>query len=210
MPALARRVFWLLFGVLLAVAFLLPIAGNAAGKYPRGPVIHLVTPNASGTGVVIQRGLALTAGHVTEGDPKFSLGLTGKVIQAVYPSLSTNDLGAVRGAGIECPCAELADHDAELDEPVYMIGYPRGINTPHIVPGVVMGVGEVVVGLRAFSLADQLVISGQIEPGMSGGGAFVKRDGRWQLVGILTRSTSVSILATPVSTIRKWLEGKIK
>jgi hypothetical protein len=173
-----------------------------AGKYPREVVSKIEVPGpfgGSGSAVAIQPGLFLTARHVAEIE-----GLVAGAVPVVFvgaPKDETMDVAAVKSAAAVCPCAEFADFDARADETVVIVGWPRGIANVaargesqgvHVVPE---------IGRR---LMVQTVVAG----GTSGGGGFVMRDGRWQLVGILAEGSSTDSLLVPISDIRKWLEGR--
>lgn len=178
--------------------------------HARAEVHRLSDGRGSGSGIVIAPGVVLTAGHVAvhpglaiDGQPVGGLpvGNTKAVDQ-------DHDLGLlVYPANIAgCPCAALADHEAEVDERVIVVGYPYGISSPIVTEGRSQGV---------ISLPDgevRLIVTAPVAPGNSGGGVYVFRDGAWQLVGVLVASTpqgAVSIVI-PLSEIKKFLAANAK
>ena len=177
-------------------------AGASAGKYPREVVSKVEVPGpfgGTGSAVAIQPGLFLTARHVAEAEGLMAG--TAPIIFVGAPKEETLDVAAMKYVAAVCPCAEFAESDARPYETVVIVGWPRGMANVvargesqgvHMVPG---------LGRR---LMVQTVVAG----GTSGGGGFVKRDGRWQLVGIVAEGSSTDSLLVPISDIRKWLEGR--
>lgn len=177
----------------------------------RAQVRKLAVGGGAGSGVVIAPGFVLTAQHVAI-NPDLVLrakGPKGKVL-----GLGDNDkvdLGLLYFPSrvAQCPCAKLAEFDALPDEPVYIVGYPLGI-TQTLTRGTSQGVVQQVVipgmwGMQTV-LGPRLVFDATIAPGNSGGGAFVYRDGEFQLVGIVVEMAGGVGLAIPVSVVRKFLQ----
>lgn len=189
----------LLFGFALLVLAL----DAHAGKYPRETVVKLEQPGpmgGSGSAVVLQPGLLLTARHVADNEGLMLGSAATRIVGG--PKDESMDVVVLKTT-VRCPCAELADSDARQDEMVTIIGWPLGVaNT--VVHGEAQGVQD--VPYRGTMRA--LIVAAQTEGGFSGGGAFVKRNGRWQLVGILVAGSQTQSLIVPVSDIRKWLEGR--
>ena len=180
----------------------------------RSQVHKLSMQYGSGSGVVLRPGFVLTADHVLElkGLQTMADGDKGVPIAAGDPKL---DLGLLyfpqRDA--ECPCVKLADHDATMDEPVWIVGYPLGI-TEVVTYGASQGVMDHVLinddqGVPE-DIGRRLVLTTPAQPGNSGGGAFVFRNGEWQLVGIVVQVTGTPggsmTFAIPASDIRRFLK----
>lgn len=186
---------------LLGAAIVVGATDAYAGKYPRETVVKVEVPGpwgGSGSAVVLQPGLLLTARHVTGGTLVYG---TDPVVPIGAPKDPLLDLAALRSAAAVCPCVEFAESDAELDEVVTLIGWPHGVAN-HVNHGEAQGIHEIEGRGR------HLIVAVQVEGGTSGGGAFVMRDGRWQLVGIVVAGSKSQTLVVPISEIRKWLEGR--
>ena len=185
--------------LLFALALFVIALDGHAGKYPREAVVKVEVPmGGSGSAVVLQKDLMLTARHVADNEG-LVLSAGGAAIKVVETHASY-DVAAIKGA-VRCPCAEMAASDAKLDEMVTIIGWPNGIAN-QVVRGEAQGLHDIPGWGR------MLVVAVATEGGNSGGGAFVMRDGRWQLVGILVAGSKTQSLVVPISTIRKWFEGR--
>lgn len=181
---------------------------------PRSQVHKLFEPGrGSGSGVVIAPGVVLTAGHVAShpglnvlvAPPQGDKGKTKAVDQ-------DHDLGLIEYPAdiVTCPCAKLADHEAELDERVIVVGFPYGIGATAGRSVVTEGRSQGVMLLPDGDV--KLIVTAPVAPGNSGGGVYVFRDGEWQLVGILVASTpqgAVSIVV-PLSDIKAFLAANAK
>ena len=185
---------------------------NQTSYSPRSEVHKLANGGGSGSGVVIAPGYVLTAAHVAV-EPGLMIAGHGKdtgVVAAAGQGTLDLALLAYPKATASCPCAKLADNDAVVDEPVIVVGYPYGI-AQVVTRGESQGVRNIKVpdetGL-SYTAEHRLVITAPAAPGNSGGGVFAYRDGKWQLVGILTEAASQGnlSLAIPVSDIKKFLK----
>ena len=177
-------------------------AGASAGKYPREVVSKVEVPGpfgGTGSAVAIQPGLFLTARHIAE--MKGILAGAAPVTFVSAPKDETLDVAAMKSAAAACPCAEFADSDARPDEQVVIVGWPRGIAN-------VVARGESQGVYLVSEIGRRLMVQTVVAGGTSGGGGFVMRDGRWQLVGIVAEGSSTDSLLVPISSIRKWLEGR--
>ena len=179
----------------------------------RAQVHKLSMSFGSGSGVVLRPGLVLTADHVAQlKGLKTSAGGAAGVPVAMGDSQL--DLGLLQfpAADAKCPCVKLADHDATLDEPVWIAGFPLGI-TEVVTYGASQGVKDhiLVNGPQGTTedIGRRLVLTTSAQPGNSGGGAFVFRNGEWELVGIVVQVTGTPggsmTFAIPVSDIRRFL-----
>jgi S1-C subfamily serine protease len=167
----------------------------------------------SGSAVVIAPGFVLTAQHVAA-NGGFKLRKDGPV-GMLLASLTDpdGDLGLLwfPAKEAQCPCVELAAYEAEMDEAIYVIGYPLGI-AQVITMGRAQGVQRVQAPDMFGSTTDlglRLITTGLADPGNSGGGVFVLRNGRFQLVGILTEKAGNLSMAVPLATIRPFLEANL-
>ncbi len=121
---------------------------------------------------------------------------------------SKNDLALVQ-AKASCPCATMAAASAVIDEEILAVGFPHGtiVGTQFATTGHSQGVDK----------GGQLIFSANVAPGMSGGGIFVFRNNRWELVAItkailsipVNRSTAIPVhwiaYSVPLPTIRTFL-----
>jgi len=195
----------LALALLTAVVFLLQGCSPEYAR-PRSETRLLTDGHGSGSGVVLRPGLVLTAGHVAVHPGLVIAGKFGKAGDAAVANEGV-DLGLIRYTddSASCPCVRLADHEAEVDEAIIIVGYPYGIGSV-ITEGRSQGVMLLPDGKV------MLVITATAAPGNSGGAVYAYRDGRWQLVGILTAAAergSVS-LAVPLSSINAFLAANAK
>jgi S1-C subfamily serine protease len=185
---------------LIASLALLLFAGFAgAAGYPRELVVKIGTEtpvgSAFGSAVVLREGFLLSAEHLSKmPDMRTQSGLPVKVVKTDEQV----DIGLYQAEGVKCPCVELADSDAKMDEPVIIISFPYNI-TSTVTRGESQGVHVV------DELGPRLVTTALVAGGSSGGGVFALRDGRWQLVGVLAEGNSLHSLAVPVSAVRAFL-----
>jgi hypothetical protein len=170
-----EAVFPLPFWATLILLALSPIVWGCATTpnfdVPRAAVRLISNDGGNGSVVVIAPNLVLTAAHVAV-IPGLKVG--GR--EAKTLRVGENIDIAVMGVEIGCPCAEIAEKPAEVDEQVVVVGFPyHGMLEAQVVT----------VG-RAQSIKNgHMILTAAALPGNSGGGVFVHRDGRWQLVGIL-------------------------
>lgn len=198
----------------LTVLFTLLLAACAPNlQDAREQVRSLSNDNGYASGVVLRPGLVLTAQHVTAVGP-LMLRKDGRAgVLLASTSDPNGDLGLLYFPADEakCPCVELAAYEARRDEQVYIIGYPRNI-AQVVTIGQSQGVQRVVVpGMFGAEqdLGMRLITTGLVAGGNSGGGVFVFRDGRFQLVGILTEGVGHLSFAVPLVTIRAFLQANL-
>ena len=202
--------------VLSVVAGCATISGNKSPDLEalRSQVVKLSMQYGSGSGVVLRPGFVLTADHVAELKGLQTMADGDKGVPVATGDLKL-DLGLLyypeRDA--KCPCVTLADHDATMDEPVWIVGFPLGI-TEVVTYGASQGVMDhIMVGGEdgiSEDIGRRLVLTTSAQPGNSGGGAFVFRNGEWQLVGIVVQVTGTPggsmTFAIPVSDIKRFLK----
>lgn len=185
--------------------------------YPRDQVRKVMAGSGNGSGVAVRPGLLLTARHVAKvaGLVLVKDGAKGEGV--IASEQEKVDLALIRYPlkELPCPCVTLADSEAEIDEPVYVIGYPLGI-TGMVTLGNAQGVMEVTVSDdfgNTYNLGKRLVMTVGVQPGNSGGGVFVYRNGEYQLVGIVVemmgRPGGPISLAVPLQDIKDFLAGRV-
>jgi S1-C subfamily serine protease len=206
-------IFWV-----IAPAFILwLLLGCTQGEYPRDQVRKLTYGPGVASGVVVRPGLVLTAKHVAI-NKNIVLVKGGRNGEgAILSEIEHVDLALLRFPLSEspCPCVRLADYEAELDEPVYVVGYPLGL-APMVTIGHSQGVMSVSVTDdfgTVHNAGKRLVLTVGIQPGNSGGGVFVYRQGEYQLVGIvvemINRSGGPISFAVPLTDIVDFLVGRM-
>jgi S1-C subfamily serine protease len=212
----SKRAFNLFCVTCALILFVLAIGACTKADFPRGQVRKLMTENGSGSGVVIRPGLVLTARHVAIAKGLLITKEGAKGEGVILSEQEKVDLALIRYPLGEspCPCVALADSEAGIDEPVYVIGYPLGI-AAMVTLGHSQGVIDVSVKDmwgNAHSLGRRLVLTAGVHPGNSGGGVFVYRNGQYQLVGILVemlgRPGGPLSFAIPLSDIKDFLAGR--
>jgi S1-C subfamily serine protease len=106
--------------------------------------------------------------------------ITGRAIDPA------RDVATITVPGLTCPCAPIAPTGAmALEADVIAIGYPwGGENT--VTAGYLIGRVQVVNPDESDGIlsGQYIAVLIRVEPGNSGGGLFVRRDGEWQLIGI--------------------------
>jgi V8-like Glu-specific endopeptidase len=148
--------------------------------------------------VMLQPGLALTAEHcIAAYTPPNST-----VVARGNDNLDYALLGFTVGDAL-CPCVRLAEREADIDEVVYVVGYPRGITQV-----VTLGHSQGVVSSPELPYGRRLVITAQVAGGNSGGGVFVLRDGEFQLVGLLVEAVGHLSFAVPLADLRPFLNAR--
>jgi V8-like Glu-specific endopeptidase len=168
-------------------------ATTPAYDVPRGAVRLISNETGNGSAVVIAPNLVLTAAHVA-----VVQGLKIGDREAKALRISQEADIAVMGVEVGCPCATIADRPVEVDEPVLVVGFPYHMH---------FGAQVVTFG-RAQSIQNgHMVLTAAALPGNSGGGVFARRDGQWQLVGILVAGHPGGTLTIAVDlvSIRKFL-----
>lgn len=199
-----------LLAALCAVLALVLTGCAPVDELPRDQVRKLQADGGVGSGVVIRPGLVLTAGHVA-GVKELRVRARGKPGTTVAARNDSVDLGLVYfpSAEAQCPCVTLADYDAQRDEPVYVIGYPRGI-AQVVTEGKAQSVTNVAGAFGMFGMhvevGQRLIVTATAAPGNSGGGVFVLREGEYQLVGVVVEIAGDLTLAMPLSKVRAFLK----
>lgn len=192
------------------------LMGCTQPDFPRDQVRIVMAASGNGSGVVVRPGLVLTAKHVAKVKDLVLVKGGAKGEGVIVSEQEKVDLALIRYPLSEsgCPCAKLAEYEAEVDEVVYVIGYPMGI-TSVVTTGRAQGVMNVALTDEmgfAHQLGKRLVLTAGVQPGNSGGGVFVYREGQYQLVGILVemlgRPGGPISLAVPLEDIRDFLAGR--
>ena len=193
------------FLFVLAAALLMTVAvptqsgetGASARAFVRG------LDNCSS--VIIAPGIALTADHCVAADAVSIGGVKPTVLARGDDSGKNEDFALIAfpQSGFACPCVTLASRDADLDETVYVIGFP-GMIAQVVTVGASQGVHE-----SERTPGRRLVTTAPAVGGNSGGGVFVLRDGQYQLVGLLAEGFAHISFAVPVSDLRKFIERSL-
>ena len=139
----------------------------------------------NGSGVMIAPGRMLTAAHVASIDESFPLLLNGKRIKVLKIDESL-DL-ALLAVEEDCPCVPLTSVSPSQDTSVAVVGFPvyREGMPQFLTEGRVMGMDTTRPRLTSAVLA---------APGNSGGGLFVLKDDKWELVGIVVELSAIGSL----------------
>lgn len=197
-----------LLALAAVLALLSPVGCSRAadGIDARATVRLLEDEENIGSAVVLLPGVVLTAQHVMVAAPKAKIGAgqaPASVIAITDGDLVDLALVAYPVAEAPCPCARLADYPARLDEPIYTIGHP-GSRTQIVALGTAQGTHD--INQPGFH-GRRLVATAWVSGGNSGGGVFVKRDGEYQLVGVLTEGNATRHLsyAIPLEEIRAFI-----
>jgi S1-C subfamily serine protease len=203
--------------LIVCLLWLLIGCAQPVPSYPRDQVrVVMVSTGGNGSGVVIRPGLILTAKHVAV-VPGLVLVKDGtKGTGVVMAEQEEVDLALIRYplAEASCPCVRLADSEAAIDEPVFVIGYPLGI-AQMVTMGHAQSIQEVYITDdwgQTHKLGKRLVLTAGVMPGNSGGGVFVFRDGEYQLVGIMVQMMPMPggpiSFAVPLAEIKDFLAGR--
>lgn len=118
------------------------------------------------SGVMIAPHRMLTAAHCVND----KLTVVSKNAEADVALIEVNE---------DCPCTVLAQSPAVIDEPLTVVGYPKNdfIRVQILTEGRAQGeAGE--------KEKRRLRMTAPIASGNSGGGVFLYRNGRWELVGL--------------------------
>lgn len=136
------------------------------------------------SGVMVAPDLLLTAAHCDlSRAPALKMTVNGQEAVLVRKDES-RDIALLRVAA-GCPCLAVIA-TPELDERVYVVGFPLDL-------GQVMTEGRY-EGQAPDSDSNgtgMIIYTAGSTYGNSGGGVFVRRDGEWKLIGIVSRSKSV-------------------
>jgi S1-C subfamily serine protease len=189
--------------IALAVAIALTLVGPlAAFAQPNGadarPTVRSLSDRCSG--VVLAPGYVLTADHCVNAVTALRAGGPAGTVIARGDDRLDYAVLVFPQAEAQCPCVRVAAREAEVDEPVYVIGYPLGIAQI-----VTFGVSQGVVGHERMPFGRRLVTTAQVAGGNSGGGVFVFRDGEYQLVGLLVESHAHISFAVPLADLQPFL-----
>jgi len=187
------RLPWVILGAAVAVflAFAAVRGVHAAElKSPeaqiRAVVAKIVSANeldkASCSAVVIAPDTAITANHCGGiSDPILILedGTKLRITTGMRYAPYTDDVAVITVPGLKCPCVPIATEQVRLDEPVLVGGYPMGL-AKFVTHGTVQGRIP-----SPSSMVEYILTDAKVAPGNSGGGMFVVRDGKLELIGII-------------------------
>lgn len=153
-------------------------------------VVLLESPEGVGSGVMIAPGRMLTSAHViTSGDlddwKVWRNGVEHKVYEIEWVNEDVDV--AVVGVILDCPCAEMIKGDPRPLQPTFTIGYPGNHVIPVVTEGRWQGKDDKYIDLVTSSAA----------PGNSGGGLFVKQNGKPRLAGIVKQLTGTDVRHQP-------------
>jgi S1-C subfamily serine protease len=125
------------------------------------------------SGVMVAPHIMVTAAHCA-GDKLLVGGKPAKVLK----KNDAEDVAVLEVAEV-CPCAQIAHAPVQIDEQVVVVGFPMNdfVHGQILTEGRAQGEVESPRGIRQR-------ITAPIAPGNSGGGVFVNRLGRWELVGL--------------------------
>jgi S1-C subfamily serine protease len=155
--------------------------------------------------VILRPGLAVTAGHCVRGESLAFLSAQSPagILLARGDDRLDYALLNFTGPTAACPCVRLAEREAEVDERVYVIGFPLGIAQV-----LTEGRSQGVVDNPSMPYGRRLVLTAQVAGGNSGGGVFVYRDGEFQLVGLLVEASGHLSFAIPLADLRPFIESR--
>jgi S1-C subfamily serine protease len=158
---------------------------------------------STGSGVIIAPNYLLTAYHVvSDNSPGSTINIGEDRLKALTATIlkkdPVRDLALLQVNGLECPCAKLLTTTAEVDEETISVGYPLFTH---------FGVQFLTFGHVQGYREDGVASTGQIAPGSSGGGLFVRRDKQYKLAGLLREVGVLSpiTLSNPHPAIVTWM-----
>lgn len=161
--------------------------------------VHALSNRCSG--VVVAPGFVLTAAHCATADALEIVSGSKPTVVAIGDERLDYALVAYPPGQALCPCARLASREADLDEPVLIVGYPYGVAQI-----VTFGLSQGVQDNERMPYGRRLITTAQVAGGSSGGGVFVFRDGEFQLVGVLVEGAGHLSFAVPLADVRPFLE----
>jgi len=174
-------------------------------------VTYLVkTDTGYGSGVLFAPNRILTAAHVVDGETNITInGLKASIIRID----KENDLATLY-VELACPCAVLAEDRPNIDDSIYVIGYPiyPGFITQLLTEGRIQN-----YILGAEDGVKYMVTTAPVISGNSGGPVFVRTVFGYEVVGIVVQ---VAVLPTgfgvsfiphinksiPIDSIKKFLK----
>jgi len=172
-----------LLAITVALTFLFAVVFiPSTVESPRAGVFLLKGPGGSGSAVVIAPNTVLTAKHVmlsnSETDMELDVnGLSHKITN--INSMPVIDV-SILTTEIACPCRNHIITQPRIGEPVWAVGYPLG----SLIHTEVVSMGEF-QGYATLEGNRIGITTAQVDPGISGGAMFVKRNGKFYLVGIV-------------------------
>ncbi len=137
----------------------------------------------SASAIVIAPGYATTSYHVFGGIPKdvtvvhVMLVDEDEITVKMVAKDEDNDVVIIKG-NFKCPCAPLTKKRPYQDQEAYAVGFPAYsmVQSQFVTWGHVQNKPD----------AAYILTTTNTGPGGSGGGIFVKEDGKWKLAGIVT------------------------
>lgn len=183
-----------------------PVAVPLQGAREFVRSLHLDSGRIFCSAVVLQPGLFLTADHCIRETPGALASPDapgGIVISRGDDRLDYALVNFPLRAESQCPCVRIAEREADVDEVVYVVGYPRGMAQV-----VTLGHSQGVIDNREMPYGRRLVVTAQVAGGNSGGGVFVHRDGEFQLVGLLVEAQGHLSFAVPLADLRPFIDSR--
>lgn len=168
-------------GVLGVVVGLLGAGVVRGDDLPRGAVHRISTEGGWGSGVMVRKGLMVSAWHVVEGERignvMVQVGREWRKVEKLT-KIGDSDLVLIE-TNVECPCAEVAEAGDFTGAEMVSVGYPF---QSQLAGHLFVYRGEIVGGVMGSRYVASTAI---VMPGMSGGGMFVKVGERWKLLGVV-------------------------
>lgn len=181
---------------LFAVLMVFLVGNVFAGQYSeirsyvKPIVLQSSTSGAvrSGSGTVIAPGYILSVSHlIPEAGGQYDIYLGDKTggsnVKLTVVKINRElDLSLLKG-DFQCPCAPITRQIPELDQDIFSVGYPlyTKYDTQFVSTGIIQKIFE-----------GQITSSLTSAPGASGGGEFLKVNGRYELVAV-TMSIAVFV-----------------
>ena len=146
------------------------------------------------SGVMIAPQRMLTAAHCAN---LMDLTVNGKPAKTLKIEPSKDLL--LLEVALDCPCVPVADTEGTN---VTAVGYPLGLVKATAV-GILRGYTFDPILPEFYEFA---VYQSSVEGGFSGGGVFTFRDGRWELVGIVSAGSKTLMLAPTLKMVKEFLK----